>query len=315
MDETIYSALEEQSESAQTSRDSRGNADSSKAYDPQEYAAKKKAERDGLYAEIDETLSRVSENPVALKDYLDVMARLGHYSLRNTLLIYDHMPEASRLGDFDYWKEQGASVLKGQKALSILAPGDEYTKEDGSIGRSFNVKGVFDVSQTSARNLKSQHPDAHTLLLALIENTPAPIEVVDLLTEGNGCVIYDQSSNSIKIAKGLDEGPLLKMLVVEMSQATLAQTDRAYDHEGSRETASLAAYVVAGRYGADNSALMPVLSTSPESTPADMREKLSSIRGVANALSDRVDETLQAKATQEIAPALKQARSERDGAR
>ena len=40
-------------------------------------------------------------------------------------------------------------MKKNQKGIVILEPGDEYTREDGSIGVSYNPKKVFDITQTT----------------------------------------------------------------------------------------------------------------------------------------------------------------------
>lgn len=49
------------------------------------------------------------------------------------------------------WQEDGVKVSKGAKSLSILEP-VEYAKKDGSTGIAYNVKKVFDVSQTTAED-------------------------------------------------------------------------------------------------------------------------------------------------------------------
>ena len=67
------------------------------------------------------------------------------------LLILAQKPDATQLKDFDGWKDAGASIKRQQKGISILEPGEEYEREDGSIGTSYNVKRVFDISQTTAR--------------------------------------------------------------------------------------------------------------------------------------------------------------------
>ena len=41
-------------------------------------------------------------------------------------------------------------IQKGAKSISILEP-VEYAKKDGTTGISYNVKKVFDVSQTNGK--------------------------------------------------------------------------------------------------------------------------------------------------------------------
>lgn len=48
------------------------------------------------------------------------------------------MPEATRLADFKTWKDNDLYIKKGESGITILEPGDEYTREDGSVGVSYN---------------------------------------------------------------------------------------------------------------------------------------------------------------------------------
>ena len=54
----------------------------------EEYAAKKKAERDSLYALADEMAQEVMRDGEAFRGFLDVQARFDRYSATNALLIY-----------------------------------------------------------------------------------------------------------------------------------------------------------------------------------------------------------------------------------
>lgn len=82
--------------------------------------------------------------------FLDTQARLDRYSAANALLIYNQYPQATQLKDFNDWAEEKVSINKGAKSISILEP-VEYARDDGSTGISYNVKKVFDVSQTKGK--------------------------------------------------------------------------------------------------------------------------------------------------------------------
>lgn len=92
----------------------------------EEYAAKKKAERDSLYALADEMAQEVMRDGEAFRGFLDVQARFDRYSATNALLIYAQNDEATRLRDFDGWKERGIYVRKNETGISILEAGDSY---------------------------------------------------------------------------------------------------------------------------------------------------------------------------------------------
>ena len=62
---------------------------------------------------------------------------------------------------------------------SILEPGKPYTKEDGTTGTSFNVKRVFDISQTNSTEkvTPTVTRDERLLLKALITHAPCQLKI------------------------------------------------------------------------------------------------------------------------------------------
>jgi len=314
MNDDVYAAIDAQKIPAQESAGADGAA-GGQDFDREAYIARKQAERDAVFSSLDEITERISSDPVAFRDYLDVMARFP-YSATNALLIFDQAPDATRLADFESWKRSGAQVKKGQHAISILEPGDEYTRPDGSIGTSYNIKHVFDEKQTTARHLEPRYPDTRTLLFTLIDQAPVDIKTVDSLQGDNEYAHYDHNTKTIWATRDLSEQQLFKALTVELAQAALAARGGDYDHEANRETALFAAYVVAGRYGADNSGLMPVLTPqAPQDDAKEVRKELSLIRDTAKTITDRVDKNLEAKQFLEAAPAPKHDKGERNDAR
>lgn len=80
---------------------------------PEEYAAKKKAEKDAVYQMIDDTATEIVSDPDKFRAYLDTQARMDRYSAANALLIYKQQPQATQLKDFRDWQEDGVKVNKG----------------------------------------------------------------------------------------------------------------------------------------------------------------------------------------------------------
>ena len=115
----------------------------------EEYAAKKKAERDDLYALADEMAHEIMQDGDAFRGFLDVQARFDRYSPTNALLIYAQNDKATRLRDFDGWKKQGVYVRRHETGISILEAGDSYVTEDGRTGYYYHVKKVFDIAMTT----------------------------------------------------------------------------------------------------------------------------------------------------------------------
>jgi hypothetical protein len=124
------------------------------------------------------------------QSYLDVQAHFDRYSVGNALLITAQKPEATQLADFKSWKENGVYIKKGESGIVLLEPGEEYTKEDGSVGVSYNSKKVFDISQTNAKpkDRRECERDERLLLKALIHNAPCPIKISQQMPENINAV-------------------------------------------------------------------------------------------------------------------------------
>lgn len=81
----------------------------------------------------DEALQRIASGAERLRTsdgwqaWLKVAARFHRYSFNNTVLIWMQRPDATRVAGFTSWQHMGRQVLKGSKAIWILAP---MTKKD-----------------------------------------------------------------------------------------------------------------------------------------------------------------------------------------
>lgn len=159
-------------------------------FDKEAWATKKQEERKELYALADSTATKVSKDGDKFRQYLDVQSRFSRYTPTNALLILAQMPEATQLKDFDGWKEAGVSVQRKPRSVKILEPGKEYDRENGTRGTSFEVKRVYDVSQTRGRvrSAPAVKLDDRVLLKALIHRTPVSIQTVDSLPNNLGAI-------------------------------------------------------------------------------------------------------------------------------
>ena len=81
-------------------------------FDKEAWAAKKKAERYEVYALADATAETICTDGSKFRDYLDVQAAFRNYSATNALLILATKPDARRLGDKDFWRNQGVYIKR-----------------------------------------------------------------------------------------------------------------------------------------------------------------------------------------------------------
>lgn len=115
-------------------------------FDKEAWAAKKKAERDEVYALADATAEEVCADGGKFREYLDVQANFRHYSATNALLILAAKPDARRLGDKDFWRDQGVYIKRQEfgHPIKIVESNGEYTRDDGSIGVSYTEATLYD---------------------------------------------------------------------------------------------------------------------------------------------------------------------------
>lgn len=276
-------------------------------FDKEEWAAKKQQERTEAFEMLDAATEEAVANPETFRDYLLIQSRFGKYSVSNALLISYQNNEATYLADFETWKEKGVFVQKGERGITLLEPGNEFTREDGSTGFSINVKKVFDISQTnSERNYSRRTPDERRVLKALISSSPCDIRMTNEL-DGNVCARYVPKDDAIYIRQGLDGEDIFRSLSQEIVIANFAKNG--VDREDCVFTAYCATYVLCERNGFDTGDFdfEKVPEMFKDAEPKAIRGQLDKIRDSANELSQDMNRIMEEQ--------QKAKRSRDDGAR
>ena len=276
-------------------------------FNKEEWAAKKQQERTEAFEMLDNASVEAVANPETFRDYLLIQSRFGKYSVSNALLISYQNNEATYLADFETWKEKGVFVQKGERGITLLEPGNEFTREDGSTGFSINVKKVFDISQTnSERNYSRRTPDERRVLKALISSSPCDIRMTNEL-DGNVCARYVPKDDAIYIRQGLDGEDIFRSLSQEIVIANFAKNGVA--REDCVFTAYCVTYVLCERNGFDTGDFdfekVPEMFKNAE--PKAIRGQLDKIRDSANELSQDMNRIMEEQ--------QKAKRSRDDGAR
>ena len=256
----------------------------------------KRQERDQAYAIMDETALHMASRGELFQTYLDVQARFDRYSVNNALLITAQMPEATRLADFDTWKDANVRVEKGESAISILEPGKEYTKEDGSTGTSFNVKKVFDISQTNSRERPTPTVtrDERLLLKSLISNAPCKMAISEAMSETLNA-IYKPDAKTIFVRQGMDAPTIFRSLANELAHAHMDKGD--YRRNENTITAYCVSYVLCKRYGVsvDSFSFNSMPEQYSKMNTQEFRAELGKIRDVAGEISRDMNRVLEAQ--------------------
>ena len=218
-------------------------------FNKEEWAAQKQEQRKAAYELIDTTCEKMMADGGAFQQYLDVQGHFDRYSVNNAILVSAQMPEATQLKDYGSWKQSRAYVDKDAQKVTILEPGKEYEREDGSKAVGYNAKIVYDISQTSAKD-RQQPQEAKTmreLVSAMIDASPVSFVPVDDLELP---AFYDSSQQTIFIKTGLSEEQLFVSMAKEVSAAVFD-----CKHKESRDASEFksfcVAYMVSSRYGVD----------------------------------------------------------------
>ena len=221
----------------------------SRAFNKEEWAAQKQEQRKEAYELIDNTCSEMMENGDSFRQYLDVQGHFDRYSVNNAILVSAQMPEATQLKDSGSWKQSRVYVDKDAQKVTILEPGKEYQRDDGSKAVGYNAKVVYDVSQTSAKDRQQpqEQKNMRELVSAMIDASPVSFVPVDDLELP---AFYDSSQQTIFIKTGLSEEQLFVSMAKEVSAAVFD-----CKHKESRDDSDFksfcVAYMVSSRYGVD----------------------------------------------------------------
>ena len=221
----------------------------SRVFNKEEWAAAKQEQRKEAYELIDTTCQEMMADGGAFQQYLDVQGHFDRYSVNNAILVSAQMPEATQLKDYGSWKQSRVYVDKDAQKVTILEPGKEYQRDDGSKAVGYNAKIVYDVSQTSAKDRQQpqEQKNMRELVSAMIDASPVSFVPVDDLELP---AFYDSSQQTIFIKTGLSEEQLFVSMAKEVSAAVFD-----CKHKESRDDSDFksfcVAYMVSSRYGVD----------------------------------------------------------------
>ena len=257
--------------------------------------------RNKCYEMAERTTLAVAENADVFQHYLDLQSRFDRYAPNNVILILAQNPDAKKLGDYGYWREQGVFVKRKEAnhPIMIMEPGKEYEREDGSIGTYYNAKKLYDISQTTFRDrmIPTETIDDRLLVRALVNNPPANIVSTEPgnMPENRGAVFVPEESK-ICVKKGMDAHEIFKNVIPELVHANLAYGDKHYDRSENEFYAACVTYMLCEKYGIDMGNVD--FKEAPERFEGmetkEVRRELSVIRDEMNAISARMVKVLDA---------------------
>lgn len=253
----------------------------------EDFAEKKRAEKERVYNLIDDTALDVMSSPEKFKAYLDTQSRMDRYSAVNALLIYSQFPKATQLKDFDDWSKDNVKIVKGAKSISILEP-VEYSKRDGTTGISYNVKRMFDVSQTNGRKTPapSVNRDPKEFITTMFDASPVEVQSVDELPCPNTGAFYNNEKQTLFVKKAVGDSVVVAQCVAqELAHAQLSINSDTYSRRDMGFQAVCIGYMICKKHGIDtqNFAIERIPDEYKNMNAKEIRAFLSKTR---NAMSD-----------------------------
>lgn len=262
-----------------------------KTYSKEEYAQHKEQERNEAYAMADDAISKLVDNPEHLMAYLDTQARFDRYSVTNALLITAQNPNAVQLKDYKEWSDTGAQVKRGAKSISILEP-VEFNRKDGSTGVIYNVKKVFDVSQTSShyRQPPTVKRDPTQLVKALLETSNVEYQTAEN-TPDDRAAYFDTETSTLYIKEGVGDGTkLFQEVACELAIAEIYFNSEEFSRVEAQFPAQCASYMICQKYGVDTKGID--VAKTPLHWKAmknqDIRSELTMARDSLNEISTKL---------------------------
>lgn len=250
-----------------------------------------KEKRDAAFANIKAESEKVFKKRTELIDYLTVQAYFDRYPVRNCLLITAQLPGATRLKPFDEWKDEGRHIKKGAKAITLLEPGEEYTRRDGTVGRYYNTRALFDISQvTGGKYISSAHDgDVKEKLKWLFKTAKAlDLNPRSYGEDGGRAAFYQQTKDAIYINTSVGFEIVYPQLCVELAHAVIANGHKDYTRRQYGSICEMAGYIMCVRNNVSVSEDAIPLRIAPgyeELKEKEVIKILEEVRSAANTLS------------------------------
>lgn len=265
----------------------------------EEYAEKKKAEKERVYQMVDDTAMQIVKDPEKFRAFLDTQSRMDRYSAANALLIFNQLPEATQLKDFDDWGKDNVKIVKGAKSISILEP-VEYARQDGTTGISYNVKKMFDVSQTNGRQTPavSVNRDPKALITTMLDACPVEVEATNELPYPNMAAFYNNEKQTLYVKRNVGDSVAVAQCVAqELGHAQLSINSDTYSRRDMGFQAVCIGYMLCKKYGVDtqNFAIDRIPESLKEKEPKEIRAELSKTRNAMSEINSRISEELYRK--------------------
>ena len=190
-------------------------------------------------------------------------------------------------------------IVKGAKSISILEP-VEYARQDGTTGISYNVKKMFDVSQTNGRQTPavSVNRDPKALITTMLDACPVEVEATNELPYPNMAAFYNNEKQTLYVKRNVGDSVAVAQCVAqELGHAQLSINSDTYSRRDMGFQAVCIGYMLCKKYGVDtqNFAIDRIPESLKEKEPKEIRAELSKTRNAMSEINSRISEELYRK--------------------
>ncbi len=241
-------------------------------------------------------------------EIVDALGDLG-YSVRNVMLIKNQMPEASHIGGMNFWNYNKRSIVKGSKAIKVLAPkfGGEQSNDPEQVAdgqkkqkaTGYKMSPVFDISQTYGEELKQTRCD-RAFIASHYDGVKAAIAAAAgdyAFNEGAKYTSVEYADKRVNIKEGLSNEDVLKAMIRAVACIRTEGKDREAGKEISQGKAmfnelkeSAIAHLVSRRIGLGDTKLKTLdFSEFDDEGLSRVASDLNRVKSVAGSIAARVE--------------------------
>ena len=269
--------------------------DSEENKEKKEWVEKQKKKREQLFEMIEAACPTIVSSIEKMSEFLKVQSNFEKYSLNNNILIFAQKPDATKVKDFNGWKDEGGSVKKGSKGFFIMEP--STYKKDGEDRVAFNPKTVFDISDVADVDPVQQVSyDKALLIRALVHESPVNIVTLkDYPSSKPEGAYYDIKDKVIYAKAGMAVNDIFISVSQALAFAEIARKSnepfRAADHVFQARCVAL---VLANKFGvsADKIQLYSMPARYAECDSEMIKKDLSEIHSAVKSIVSRMNEVL-----------------------
>lgn len=213
----------------------------------EQWKAQKQAERDNAAAMQDAAVVEVTQNPEMYAKFLDRQGDNPTYSPGNVVMVMVQKPEFTSFGTAERWKSLGRSILPSEAKNSAII----FARR--TFGRGYNLAPVFDISQTTGKNivtptLTDGTEQMEKALSTLLNYAVVPVEATSELSVP---ALYNEREMKLQINPSFSDSQSFAAIAAEIAHCRMhgKGINPGYTRAECDLDAKSVAYILCRRFG------------------------------------------------------------------